>query len=201
MLQPIAVHKAKGGGVHAVPQPSLISWAIREDVAEVTVSMLRTDLGTGHAMGAVNLFDDVCPIDGPGEARSACAAVKFVEGSKKRFAGDDVDVKTRLFVVPVLIGESPFGSIRLCYAELFRGQPRQGFRTPVVSFHMRILIGVGGREAVRFRPIKDGYAAQATEPNAASPFMRPHAKVGKAAGQGTLSIQFLEYVGRIPFEF
>ena len=65
------------------------------------ITVLRFDLRTVHAEGAVGVFDDVRLDQRFGEAGPTGAAIKLVERGEQRFAGDDIDVDAGLVVVPV----------------------------------------------------------------------------------------------------
>ena len=72
----------------------------------------------------VAIFDQRIAGNGAGKAGPAGAGFEFVVESEQRLAGHDVDVDTRLFVVPVFILEGTLGRCLLGHIELQRREPR-----------------------------------------------------------------------------
>src|SRR5437762_7029129 len=103
----------------------------------MTVAMLGTDLGPCHAVRAVNVLDDVRGFEGPRETRPSGPAVELVEGCEERLAGNDVDVKARLLVVPVFVGERALGPVSLRDAVLLGRQLRDRLGVFAVGRHSR----------------------------------------------------------------
>jgi hypothetical protein len=79
-LKLITMNEAEGRGVHAVAQTSLVPRSVRKQMAQVTVAVLRADLGAGHSMGPVDVLDHVRRFQGLCEARPTGAAVEFIDG-------------------------------------------------------------------------------------------------------------------------
>src|SRR5699024_10520556 len=71
-------NEAQCRGVDAVAQAASLGRAVREDVAEMAVAVLRTDFRTHHAAGRVTVFVDVFGGDVACKAGPAAVAVEFV---------------------------------------------------------------------------------------------------------------------------
>ena len=78
------------------------------------IAAFGTDLGTLHVPRTVRLFNEEIFRDRFRKRGPARAAIKFVERSEERFAGDDIDVNADALVILELILE---GSLVLIFAD------------------------------------------------------------------------------------
>src|SRR5262249_22083743 len=97
--------EAERSGVDAVTQ-SAGSGTVVEDVAEVRVGALRTDLRARHTVARVVSRNDVLGLDGFGEARPARAGLELVGRAEQRLTAHDVDVEAGVVVVPETVAKS-----------------------------------------------------------------------------------------------
>jgi hypothetical protein len=78
-------------------------------------------------MRVVPQFVDICRYDRLGEAWPAGAGIKLVGRSEQRFAGNDVDIDARLFVVVIFPRERALSTTLLGYPILRRGKLPDSF--------------------------------------------------------------------------
>ncbi len=69
------------------------------------------DLRSLHAESRIALFKYAVGRNRFRKSRSTRAGVKFVGGTKKRIAGNDIDVNAGPLIVPILIAKGSLGSI------------------------------------------------------------------------------------------
>jgi hypothetical protein len=111
-------HEAQRRRVDAVAQAALGGRAIVEDMAEMAVTVARTNFSADHAVARVRVLDHIFGLERNREARPAATAVELLGGREQRFARDDVDVDARLFLVPEVIVEGRFGGTLLSHRVL-----------------------------------------------------------------------------------
>ena len=92
-----------------------------EKMTEMRIARFPANLSALHPEGSIALFRYVPLLDRFGEAGPTSAAVEFVDRTKERFAGDEVDVDSRLVIVPV-------------------GVVKRGFRAALTS-HLVLVFG------------------------------------------------------------
>ena len=95
-------NKAQGGGVNTEPLTGRRG-TIVEQVAEMRIARLPANLRALHSVGCIPLFRHVLGLNRFGEAGPTRAAVEFVQRTEEWFAGDEVDVNSRLMIVPVRV--------------------------------------------------------------------------------------------------
>src|SRR5438874_10274425 len=100
----------ESGRVDSVALPCRRSW-VGKEMAKVGIAAFSTDLGALHVPRGVHFFDHEIFRDRFGKRGPTSAAIEFVERSKERFAGDDIDVNTDTLVVPELILKGRLGAI------------------------------------------------------------------------------------------
>ena len=100
--------ETKGGGIDAVGQTARAG-AVVEKVAEMRITFRATQFGAFHSQSAVRFFDNIFFRDWFGETGPAAAAVELIQGSKKRFTGDDIDVNPGRVIVPISVIEWRLG--------------------------------------------------------------------------------------------
>jgi hypothetical protein len=93
---------------------------IDKDIAKVSVASLGVHLCTLHVVRSIQALCEQIFRDRFAECGLADASVEFVERSKQRFAGNDVDVDASLLIVPELILESPLAAT-LAHDGIFLG--------------------------------------------------------------------------------
>src|SRR5436190_19080753 len=93
-------YELQRGGVHAETLTGRRRAVVKE-VAEVRIARFPTDLNTLHSVRSIALFRHAILLNGLSETWPAGAAIEFVERTKERFAGDKIDVNSRLVIVPV----------------------------------------------------------------------------------------------------
>ena len=84
---------------------------VGKDMAEMGIASFGTNLSALHIARSVHAFDEEIFRDRFGKRGPARSAIEFVERSKERFAGDDIDVDAGALVVPELILEGGLCSI------------------------------------------------------------------------------------------
>ena len=82
-------------------------------MAEVGITSPAPDFGSDPQQAAVLEFDDVLRCYRTDEARPAGTRIEFVGGAEERFPRDDIDIKTRLFVIPEIVVKGRLGAILL----------------------------------------------------------------------------------------
>src|SRR5262245_251289 len=92
----------KGSRINNVT-PSSRRVGVGKDVAETTVTSLGAHLDPLHLVCVVGYLDKEIVRNGFRERGQADLAVELVDGSEKRFAGNNIDVDAGLLVVPELI--------------------------------------------------------------------------------------------------
>ena len=127
-VQFLVGNEPQRGGVDAIAQTPCFGGPVVEDVTQVAVAVGRPHLRPDHAETSVHLLDDVVGRYGFSETGPAAAAVVLLGRREERFARDDVDVETRLLVVPELIVEGRLGGAVLRNLELTGFQLRDGLR-------------------------------------------------------------------------
>ena len=100
--------ETKSGGIDAVAQTARAG-AVIENVAEMRITFRATYFGAFHSQSAVRFFDNIFFRDWFGKTGPAAAAVEFIQGSKKRFTGDDIDVNPGRVIVPISVIEWRLG--------------------------------------------------------------------------------------------
>src|SRR5437660_12010268 len=94
----------EGGRVDGVTLSSRRS-GVRKKMAQISIAPLGANLNALHIDGIVHLLHQQILRDRFGERGPAGAAIEFVERSKERFPGSNIDVNTNAFVVPKLVLE------------------------------------------------------------------------------------------------
>src|SRR5437016_2270338 len=110
-------------------------------MAKVGIAAFSTDLGALHVPRGVHFFDHEIFRDRFGKRGPTSAAIEFVERSKERFAGDDIDVNTDTLVVPELILKGRLGAILAHDKILVRLQ--SPFQSRIIR-HRPVWIETGG---------------------------------------------------------
>src|ERR1019366_7250611 len=78
--------------------------------------------GASHAMAGVGVFRDVLAVGGSEEARPSGSSIKFCFRTKKQCATADAVICPVVVLVPVLAGESRFGTAGAGHLILLRSQ-------------------------------------------------------------------------------
>src|SRR5580704_14457865 len=94
-------NEAQGCRIDAVTQSPGIFGAVIKYMTQVARTVARAHLSPVHSMTVVRQFLDVFGLHGLCETWPATVAIKFVEGRKERFTGNDVHVDTWLIVIPI----------------------------------------------------------------------------------------------------
>mgnify|MGYP001325261176 CR=1 FL=1 len=105
-------YKSQRGRINAVAQSSGCR-AVLEYVSEVRVGKFAADFNAGRKERVVVAFNNVFGFDWLCETGPACAGLKFVVGTEKGFAGDDIDVDARGFIIPISVAKRTLGSVLL----------------------------------------------------------------------------------------
>src|SRR5437763_11287688 len=123
MLHVLARDKTQPGRVYRV---TLSGWrsGIGDQMAEVGIAAFRAQLDAMHVVRIIVLFDDRIFRDRFAESGTASPAVEFVERTKKRFAGNDVDVNTEAHIIPILVLECGLGPVLAGKTKVSRLQER-----------------------------------------------------------------------------
>src|SRR5262245_7438151 len=100
-------NKAKRGGVHTEPLTGR-GRAVIKDVAEMGIARFPPDLGALHPVRSIALFRHAVWLNRLREARPTRAAIEFVERAEQRCARDDVDIDSRVVIVPVGVVKRSF---------------------------------------------------------------------------------------------
>lgn len=93
-------------------------WTIGEHVADVGIGKRASEFCALYIQGIIFLFNDTPVFDSLKEAGPAGARIVFVGGAKEWLPGDDINVDSFFFVVPVCVFEWRFRAIFLCYCIL-----------------------------------------------------------------------------------
>ena len=109
--------------VHAVTQ-SCWRWTIIKNVPEVRIGVHGSHLCSLHSVSLVRARFYVFRLERLAEAGPAAIRIELVERTKERLAGDDIDINSRLVVVPVRVVKWRFRAILLRDLILFGCQPR-----------------------------------------------------------------------------
>src|SRR6187402_2381702 len=76
--------------VDAIAQATLVTGAVREDVAQVAVTVRRTHFGADHAVGDIAPLFDIVRLERARETGPAAAAIELVERREQGLSRDDI---------------------------------------------------------------------------------------------------------------
>src|SRR5882724_622417 len=99
-LQFLDRNKTHRGGVDAVTLTGR-GRAILKDMAEMGITFARTNLRPLHAVGRIPLFHHFVLCNRLGETGPARTAVEFIQRAEERLTRDNIDVDSRLVIVPI----------------------------------------------------------------------------------------------------
>src|SRR4029450_5440401 len=84
--------------------------AIVKDMAEMGITFARKNLRPLHAVGRIPFFRYFVLCNRLGETGPARGAIEFIQGAEERLTGDNIDVDSRLVIVPIGILKRSLGA-------------------------------------------------------------------------------------------
>src|SRR3984957_16078635 len=112
-LEVFVGYEPQGCRVNAIGKTAFFCRPVAEDMAEMTTTVGRSNLGTDHVVAQVHCLRDIGLLQGDGKARPATTAVELLGRGEQWLPRHDVDVNVGILLVPELVVEG-----RLCCALL-----------------------------------------------------------------------------------
>jgi hypothetical protein len=112
--------KAQRRGIDAVSEAAIFDRTIVEYMPQMAIAVARSHLGANHAIAFVLLLHYMLRLDWTGKTRPSTAAVKFMQRRKQWFAGNNVDIKPGLILIPIGVFKGPLRRVPLGDIKLLR---------------------------------------------------------------------------------